>query len=169
MMVRAAVSLGANVGDRRAALDQAVAVLREVPGLLRLAMSPVYETEPVGGVAQPSFLNAVVVLDVETSSAQALAGQLLRVARRAEAELRRVRDVRWGPRTLDVDVLSVADLVSDDPELTLPHPRLAERAFVLIPWADVDPDYAVPGLASVRTLLAQLPERERLGVRRADA
>lgn len=165
--MRAALSIGANLGDRRAALQHAVDVLRGAPGVVRLEVSPVYETEPIGGVAQPPFLNAVVVLDVTGTSAEEVAAQLLATARQAEADLARVRDVRWGPRTLDVDVLTVGSLVSDDPELTLPHSRLAERAFVLVPWADVDPDGDVPGLGTVRALLSRLPLGERSGVRPA--
>lgn len=165
--MRAALSLGANLGDRRAALDHALAALRELPGVVSVAVSPVYETEPVGGVKQPPFLNAVVVLDLATDSPEELARLLLVTARQAETDLGRTRAVHWGPRTLDVDVLAVGDLVSDDPELTVPHPRLAERAFVLVPWADVDPDYRVPGMGRVSGLLARLPADDRAGVRPA--
>lgn len=162
--VRAALSIGANLGDRRGALEWAVHHLRSVSGVVQLTASPVYETVPVGGVEQPDFLNAVVVLDVDTTSPEDLAWLLLETAHDVEAELGRVRDTRWGPRSLDVDVLAVGGLVSDDAELTLPHPRLGERAFVLAPWADVDPDFVVPGLGRVADLLARLPAAERAGV-----
>jgi 2-amino-4-hydroxy-6-hydroxymethyldihydropteridine diphosphokinase len=129
--VRAYLGLGANLGDRWAALRQAVASLPDV-----VAVSPVYETAPVGGpVGQPPYLNAVVALDTALTPRQ-----LLEVAHRLEQEAGRVRAERWGPRTLDVDVLLVGDLVVDEPDLQVPHPRLWERPFVLVPLADVAPD-----------------------------
>lgn len=163
--VRWAVSLGANLGDRLRALRHAVAALEERTS--RFRVSSLYETDPVGGVEQPDFLNAVVVGDTETDDAAALAWHLLEVGRRVEAELHRVREVRWGPRTVDVDVLAVGGWRSDDPELIVPHPRAAERAFVLVPWAEVDPDFEVPGVGTVAAALAALPSDETRGVRLA--
>lgn len=129
--MRAYLGLGANLGDRWAALRRAVASLPDV-----VAVSPVYETAPVGGpVGQPPYLNAVVALDTELTPRQ-----LLEVAHRLEQEAGRVRAERWGPRTLDVDVLLVGDLVVDEPDLQVPHPRLWGRPFVLIPLADVAPE-----------------------------
>lgn len=163
--MRIALSVGSNLGDREAALRAGVDAVAALPGVARMQVSPFYETDPVGGVEQPDFLNAVIVADVDASDAQRLADELLAMARSVEADLARVRQVRWGPRTVDVDILAVADLRSDDPELTVPHPRVAERAFVLVPWADVDPGFDVPGLGVVADLLAALPSDEVAGVR----
>lgn len=128
---RAFVGLGSNLGDRRAFLEAAVADLPDV-----VAVSPVYETDPVGGPDdQGCYLNAVVELWTSLSP-----HQLLGAARRAEEAARRVRGPRWGPRTLDVDILMVGELTVDDDELTVPHPRMWERGFVLVPLADLAPD-----------------------------
>lgn len=138
--VRAALALGANLGDREASLRSAVADLANVPGVRLLCVSPVYETPPVGGPAQGSYLNAVVVVATTLSPRS-----LLRAVHRVEHAHGRVRSVRWGPRTLDVDVLAHGDLVAADEELTVPHPRAHERGFVLVPWAAADPDAVLPG------------------------
>jgi 2-amino-4-hydroxy-6-hydroxymethyldihydropteridine diphosphokinase len=131
--VRAFVALGSNLGDRREHLRRAVAGLPDV-----VAVSPVYETDPVGGPAgQGPYLNAVVELDTELGPRD-----LLDVGRRLEEEAGRVRAERWGARTLDVDVLLVGDLVVDEPDLQVPHPRLRQRAFVLVPLHDLAPDVA---------------------------
>lgn len=131
-MTRAYLSLGSNVGDRRRNLSEGV---RIVVGSDPHRVSRVYETEPVGGVDQADFWNLVVELDAPTDPRELLAR-----AHRAEAARSRIRQVRWGPRTLDVDVLWVEGVVSDDPTLTLPHPRLYERAFVLHPLRELAPD-----------------------------
>ena len=129
--MRAFVALGANLGERRARLREAVAGL---PGVV--AVSNVYETDAVGGPAgQPPFLNAVVELDTDLSPRE-----LLDVARTLEAAAGRVRSERWGPRTLDVDVLLVGDLTVDEPDLVVPHPRLWARSFVLVPLHDLAPE-----------------------------
>jgi 2-amino-4-hydroxy-6-hydroxymethyldihydropteridine diphosphokinase len=155
-MTRAVLSLGANLGDRLAALRSAVTAFQ--PWVQ--AVSPVYETPPWGPVAQDDYLNAVLVA---ADPAAAPADWLAR-ARAVEAAAGRIRDVRWGPRTLDVDVIAVDDIVSGDPELTLPHPRAAQRAFVLLPWLDVEPDATLGGEPITR-LLGRLPEAEVAGVR----
>ena len=125
------VALGSNLGDRWAHLRAAVAGL---PGMV--AVSDVYETEPVGGPAgQDLYLNAVVELETDLSPRA-----LLDVAWGLEAAAGRVRAARWGPRTLDVDILLVGDLEVDDPDLVVPHPRLWERSFVLIPLHDLAPE-----------------------------
>jgi 2-amino-4-hydroxy-6-hydroxymethyldihydropteridine diphosphokinase len=134
--VTAVLSLGSNVGDRLAHLRSAVELLEPV------AVSPVYETAPWGGVVQDDFLNVVVVCDVDAPEAW-------RRAVTAEEAEGRVRAERWGPRTLDVDVV-VAD--GSDPALVLPHPHAHERAFVLVPWLDVDPDAVLPGYGRVADL-----------------
>ena len=124
-----------------------------------MAVSPVYETAPVGGPPQPDYLNAVLLART-TLPSRVLLDRLHEV----EAASERVRDVRWGPRTLDIDIIAVEGEVSDDPELTLPHPRAHERAFVLAPWHDVDPGAVLPGHGTVAALLAATDES---GVRRS--
>ena len=125
------LSLGSNVGDRRAHLLDAIPL---VAGGDIYRLSQVYETEPVGGVAQDDFWNMVIELDTDASPRA-----LLSRARLAEAAAQRTREVRWGPRTLDVDVLLVGEETSDDPEILVPHPRLFERAFVLVPLHELAP------------------------------
>ena len=133
-MTRAYLGLGSNLGDRLAHLQLAVDHLASADGVRVTAVSPVYETDPVGGPAQDDFLNAVVAVDTDL---EPLA--LLAECAAAEAAAARVRDVRWGPRTLDVDVLWIEGYESAEPVLTVPHPRMAERAFVLAPLHDLDP------------------------------
>jgi 2-amino-4-hydroxy-6-hydroxymethyldihydropteridine diphosphokinase len=128
---RAFVGLGSNLGDRAAHLRTAVAGLPDL-----VAVSPVYETEPVGGPpGQGPYLNLVAELDTPLAPRQ-----LLALARRLEEAADRVRTVRWGPRTLDVDVLLVGDLVVDEEDLVVPHPRMWERAFVVAPLGDLAPE-----------------------------
>ncbi len=129
---RAFVSLGANVGERAAALRAALTALAGLPGTTVVASSRVYETEPQDLPDQPAFLNQVVCLETTLAPAQVLAA-----AQRAEDAAGRVRDVRFGPRTLDVDILLFEGVESAEPELTLPHPRLWQRAFVLVPLAEL--------------------------------
>jgi 2-amino-4-hydroxy-6-hydroxymethyldihydropteridine diphosphokinase len=129
-VTRAFVGLGSNLGDRMHYLRDAVAGLDHV-----VAVSPVYETEPVGGPEQDPYLNVVVELDWPDSPYE-----LLQACRRVEAAAERVRDVRWGPRTLDADVLLIDGVTLEDPELTVPHPRMWERRFVVAPLADLAPD-----------------------------
>lgn len=155
-MSTAVLSIGSNEGDRLAHLRTAVDTFRDV----LVAASPVYETPPWGPVPQPDYLNAVLIVDDSTASAR----DWLHRAHRAEAAAQRVRDVRWGPRTLDVDVVSVDDESSADPELTLPHPRAAQRAFVLIPWLAVQPMAQLGGVP-VATLLDSLDPDDVAGVR----
>jgi 2-amino-4-hydroxy-6-hydroxymethyldihydropteridine diphosphokinase len=143
------LALGSNLGDRLANLQGGVDALCAGPGLENVAVSPVYETAAVGGPAQPDYLNAVL-----TASTSLPARAVLDRGRAAEAALRRVRGQRWGPRTLDVDVIVYGDEISGDPELTLPHPRAHERAFVLAPWHDLAPDAAIPGHGRIADLLA---------------
>jgi 2-amino-4-hydroxy-6-hydroxymethyldihydropteridine diphosphokinase len=143
------LALGSNLGDRLANLQAGVDALCARPGLSNVAISPVYETAPVGGPAQPDYLNAVLVA-ATTLSAQAV----LERGQEAESALGRVRGQRWAPRTLDVDVIVYGTEVSDDPGLTLPHSRAHERAFVLAPWHDLDPGAVIPGQGRVADLLA---------------
>jgi len=155
-MSTAVLSVGSNMGDRLATLQDAVDAMRPWVRVV----SPVYETAPWGPVPQDDYLNIAVVVSDDASSAR----DWLVLAQRLENHAGRVRDVRWGPRTLDVDVIDVDAITQDDPELTLPHPRAAERAFVLVPWLDVDPDATLGGRA-VRDVIATLPADEVGGVR----
>ncbi|MEU0243072.1 2-amino-4-hydroxy-6-hydroxymethyldihydropteridine diphosphokinase [Streptomyces sp. NPDC006235] len=147
---RAVVALGSNLGNRLETLQGAIDALEDTPGVRIKAVSPVYETEPWGvdPGSQPAYFNAVVVLKTTLPPSS-----LLERAHAVEEAFHRVRDERWGPRTLDVDIVSYADVVSDDPQLTLPHPRAHERAFVLAPWHDLDPEAQLPGRGPVAGLL----------------
>lgn len=146
------VALGSNVGDRAQLLRAAVADLAATDGVEVAAVSPVVTTRPVGGPeGQPDYLNAVVRLSTTLGPFE-----LLAVCQAIETAHDRVRDVRWGPRTLDVDIVDYAGLTMDEPALTLPHPRAAERAFVLVPWSMMDADAQLHG-TSVR-LLAERAE-----------
>jgi 2-amino-4-hydroxy-6-hydroxymethyldihydropteridine diphosphokinase len=143
------LSLGSNLGDRRAHLRAGLDVIgARIP--VR-AVSPLYETAPVGVVDQPAFLNCVAIVETDDPLVAWDA------ARAAEDTRGRLRSTRWGPRSLDVDVVAVDSVVQDDPRLTLPHPRAYERAFVLRPWLDVDPDAEIAGRGPVWRLLRDLP------------
>ncbi|MEU5423515.1 2-amino-4-hydroxy-6-hydroxymethyldihydropteridine diphosphokinase [Streptomyces sp. NPDC001407] len=150
---RAVISLGSNLGNRLETLQGAIDALEDTPGLRVKAVSPVYETEPWGVEpgTQPAYFNAVVLVRTTLPP-----DSLLERGHAIEEAFERVRDERWGPRTLDVDIVSYQDVLSDDPVLTLPHPRVHERAFVLAPWHDVDPEAVVPGRGAVVELLAQV-------------
>ena len=138
---RAVLALGSNLGERSDTLSAAVADIVDPPEVRLLAISPIVQTKAVGGPAgQPDFLNMVIA--VETTLAPLA---LLRHCHAVEQKHLRVRDVHWGPRTLDVDIITYGELVSSDPELTLPHPRAAERAFVLYPWSLIDPAAELDG------------------------
>ena len=138
---RVALGLGSNLGDRLGYLQSAVDCLR-TSGLKDLRASAVYETEPVGGPEQDSFLNAVVIADTAQDP-----GEILEICQRCEEQAERVRAEHWGPRTLDIDVLAVDGIRTNTATLTLPHPLSLTRAFVLVPWSDVDPDFEVdPGV-----------------------
>jgi 2-amino-4-hydroxy-6-hydroxymethyldihydropteridine diphosphokinase len=153
--VTAVLSLGSNLGDRLAHLRAGVDLLRQVVPVT--AVSAVYETDPVGVDGQTPYLNCVAVVDCDDSEAVFVAAQ------RAELLRGRIRSTRWGPRTLDVDVVTVDAVRQDDPRLTLPHPRAHERAFVLVPWSEIDPVAELPGRGPVRGLLAGI---DTGGVRR---
>jgi 2-amino-4-hydroxy-6-hydroxymethyldihydropteridine diphosphokinase len=162
-MNRVTLSIGSNVGDRRAHLQSVVDALASAV----LTVSPVYETAAWGPVPQDDYLNAVLIAAGPDDDPR---GWLDR-AQALEQAAGRERTVRWGPRTLDVDVLQVVGgdgvaVRSDDPELTLPHPRAHERAFVLVPWADVDPTATLAGHGTVGELAAALGPHELATVRR---
>src|SRR5918997_2807666 len=164
-MTRAVLSLGANLGDRAGTLRAALSALAD-DGLV--ARSVLYETPPWGPVEQPPYLNAIAIVRGPRDAA----GWLAR-AHELEQAAGRTRDVRWGARTLDVDVITVtADdgtpVISDDPALTLPHPRAHERAFVLVPWLTLEPTAELPGRGRVADLVAALPPEDVAAVTRWD-
>ena len=139
-MAEVLLGLGSNLGDRLATLQRALDLLA-VRGVRAIASSRVWATAPLGGPAdQGEFLNVVVRADGGALDVSAV----LDAAHDVEAELGRVREVRWGPRTIDIDVLLFGAYRSDDPRLTIPHPRIVQRAFVVLPWLDLDPDPSLP-------------------------
>jgi 2-amino-4-hydroxy-6-hydroxymethyldihydropteridine diphosphokinase len=156
-MSRAVLSLGSNLGDRLGHLQLAVDGLSDA----LVAVSPVYETAAWGVTDQPDFLNAVLVVSAPDEDEW---GWLAR-GQRLERAAGRVRDVRWGPRTLDVDVVTVDGVRSDHPDLLLPHPGTPDRATVLVPWLEVEPDAVLPGHGPVADLLRGL---STAGIRRRD-
>jgi 2-amino-4-hydroxy-6-hydroxymethyldihydropteridine diphosphokinase len=152
-MATAYIGLGANLGDRMTTLRMAIQRLETLGRIA--AVSSLYETEPVGYLEQPRFLNSVVALDTALAPAN-LIGGLLGI----ERDLGRARSFPNAPRTLDLDLLMVDDVILDTPELTLPHPRLHERAFVLVPLAEIAPELVHPGFGkSVQELLNTLPDQ----------
>ena len=164
-MTRAVLSLGANLGDRAAAVRGALTALQG-DGLV--ARSTLYETPPWGPVEQPPYLNAIAIVRGPRDAR----GWLAR-AHELEQAAGRTREVRWGARTLDVDVVTVTEddgtpVLSDDPDLTLPHPRAHERAFVLVPWLTLDPAAVLPGHGSVADLVRDLPADDVAAVVRWD-
>jgi 2-amino-4-hydroxy-6-hydroxymethyldihydropteridine diphosphokinase len=139
MAVVAFLGLGSNLGDRLANLQAAVDALQAEAGLRVTASSRVWETKPVGGPPQPDYLNTVIRIETDLS-----ARDLLDVARRVEARLGRVRKERWGARTMDVDILLYDDEEVDESDLVVPHPRMKQRAFVLLPLLELEPDPVLP-------------------------
>jgi 2-amino-4-hydroxy-6-hydroxymethyldihydropteridine diphosphokinase len=150
-VTRAYIGLGANLGPREITLLQAVDLLAETEGVEVRAVSQLRETDPVGVVDQPPFLNGAVAVDTSLSPRELL-DRLLGI----EQALGRVRDVRWGPRVVDLDLLVYGELQVDEPGLRVPHPRLPERRFALEPLAELDPELDVPGLGGVEEALAAL-------------
>ena len=150
-MTRAYVGLGANIGPREVTLLRAVDRLAQAAGIEIVAVSQLRETEPVGVVEQPPFLNGALALDT-TLPPRALLELLLEV----ERSLGRVRTERWGPRTVDLDLLVYGDEIVDEPGLRVPHARLHERRFALEPLAELDPGLVIPGIGTVSAALAAL-------------
>lgn len=151
-MTVAYIGLGSNLDDPSAHLERALHELDALPATRLTARSPLYRTAPVGLTDQPEFINAVAALST-TLPPHELLNALLAI----EQAHRRVRAVRWGPRTLDLDLLLYGDSMLNDAVLTLPHPRLHERAFVLYPLADLAPALDIPGYGPLRALLAACP------------
>ena len=148
--MKAVIALGANIGSPREQMDVAIALLREATEVR--AVSTYFVTKPVGGPEQPDYLNAVCILDSELPALD-----LLAVLQGIEKSLGRERDVRWGPRTIDLDLIQYGSLLSAAAELELPHPRAHERRFVLEPWCEIEPDAILLTHGKISDLLAQLP------------
>jgi 2-amino-4-hydroxy-6-hydroxymethyldihydropteridine diphosphokinase len=148
--MKAVVALGANIGSPREQMDVAIALLREATQVI--AVSTYFVTKPVGGPEQPDYLNAVCILESELPALD-----LLAVLQGIEKSLGRERDVRWGPRTIDLDLIQYGSLLSAAAELELPHPRAHERRFVLEPWYEIEPDAILITHGKISDLLEQLP------------
>lgn len=154
-------SLGSNLGDPLSNLQGAISTLRDTPDVIVVQVSSVYQTDPVGGPDDsPDFLNAVVLAETTLDETT-----LLERALAIEDAFGRVRMEEWGPRTLDVDLIVVGKAEIDRPHLRLPHPHAHERAFVLVPWAEVEPAGEIPGKGLIADLLDGL---DTSGVRRRD-
>lgn len=151
MAATAYLGLGANLGDRLTNLQEAVWRLAAQPRVTVVRSSRVYETDPVGGLPQPSFLNAVIEISTELDPRE-----LLGACAGIEDALGRVRRERWGPRTIDIDILLFDDLDVDEPDLVVPHPRMHERGFVLAPLAELVADPPLPGGRRLASLRAEL-------------
>ncbi len=150
--MKAVIALGANIGDPRANVDLAIALLREASDVQ--AVSSYYTTAPVGGPQQPDYVNAVCIVESELPALD-----LLSVMHGIEKTLGRQRNERWGPRTIDLDLIQYGSIISHSEELELPHPRAHERRFVLEPWCEVDPAAILLTHGPIKQLLAQLPDR----------
>lgn len=151
-LVPAFIGVGSNLGEPRARVLAAFDALADLPRTRLVARSRLYRTRPFGPVPQGDFINAVAKLETQLP-----ARELLSAIRRIEAEAGRIRDERWGPRTLDLDLLLYGNECIDLPDLTVPHPGIAERGFVLAPLSDIAPELAVPGAGQVQALLRALP------------
>jgi len=152
--MKVVMALGSNLGNREANIEGAVAELNKIMEITHL--SALIETDPVGGPSQPQYLNAVAIGESDLSPEE-----LLQEALRIESELGRVRLEKWGPRIIDIDLITVGDIVMTTETLTLPHPFAHLRNFVLAPWAEIEPDATLPGWGSISVLLSDLDEREK--------
>lgn len=148
--MKAVIALGANIGNPEEQMDIAIALLREALDLK--ALSSIIRTAPVGGPTQPDYLNAVCIAESDLP-----ASDLLALLHGIEKSLGRVREERWGPRTIDLDLIQYGTILSSADELTLPHPRAHERRFVLEPWCEIEPDAILLTHGKISDLLAQLP------------
>lgn len=148
--MKAVIALGANLEEPAAAVELAIALLEQSTDLV--ARSSLYSTKPVGGPPQSDYINAIAIIDSELP-----AQDLLDLLHGIEKSMGRVRHERWGPRVIDLDLITYGDLQSGDEGLTLPHPRAHERRFVLEPWLEIEPDALLPPYGLVRDILAELP------------
>ncbi len=158
-MTIAWLGVGSNIGDRLGYLQAGAAALGQLAETAVLAKSSIYETEPVGGVEQGPFLNGVIKIETSLSPEQ-----LLEAVQQIEKANGRERFIHWGPRTLDIDILAYGQQIVEKSYLRIPHPYLQERAFVLVPWAEIDSSWQIPGQGMVGTLLEELPILDLAGV-----
>lgn len=158
-MNKALISLGSNLGDSIATLKSALALLKNTPGIKINKISSFYKTPPVGGVIQDDFINACALLDVAFN-----AHDLMQTLLDIEKEFKRERIIRWGPRTLDLDLIDFNGEISNDSFITLPHPRAYQRAFVLVPANEIAPDLLLGGKYSIQHYLKNLSENDIKGI-----
>ena len=147
--MKAVIALGSNLGDRELNIDSAVAEISKIIEVTHLSTN--HETDPVGGPDQPKYLNAVLIAESLLAP-----DELLKALLAIESRLGRVREIHWGPRTIDLDLIIVDDEKIDSPDLVLPHPRAHERRFVLKPWAEIDPDAVLPGHGRIEEILLRI-------------
>lgn len=147
--MKAVIALGSNLGDRELNIDSAVAEIAKIIEVTHLSTN--HETDPVGGPDQPKYLNAVLIAESLLAP-----DELLKALHAIESRLGRVRDIHWGPRTIDLDLIIVDDEKIDSPDLVLPHPRAHERRFVLEPWAEIDPEAVLPGHGRIEEILLRI-------------
>lgn len=155
--MRYVIGVGANLGVAHETVRRELAELPAAIGATSHVSSSLYATSPVGGPDQDEFVNAILIVESPLEPATVLG-----LLQQREQQAGRVRDVRWGPRTLDLDIIDVDGRVSDDPALTLPHPRAHLRGFVLIPWTEIDPEAVIPGHGSVSDSIAGLDPDQRV-------
>jgi 2-amino-4-hydroxy-6-hydroxymethyldihydropteridine diphosphokinase len=151
--VKYVIALGSNLGDRLARLESAISSIGAFAKIQ--CISSFIETAPVGGPEQPDYMNGVLIAESDL-----LPSDFLDNLHQIENAAGRTREVRWGARTLDLDIIVAGEITQDDPKLTLPHPRAHERAFVLQPWLEIEPNAVIPGRGSVEAILAALPAQE---------
>ena len=147
--MKAVIALGSNLGNRELNIDSAIAELVKIVEITHLSTN--HETDPVGGPEQPKYLNAIAIAETELEPEELLIAML-----EIENKLGRKREVYWGPRTLDLDLIVFGDEVIDSEILVLPHPRAHERRFVLEPWLEIEPDAHIPGIGKVKSILQQI-------------
>jgi len=147
--MKAVIALGSNLGNRELNIDSAIAELAKIVEITHLSTN--HETDPVGGPEQPKYLNAIAIAETELKPEELLIAML-----EIENKLGRKREVHWGPRTLDLDLIVFGDEVIDSEILVLPHPRAHERRFVLEPWIEIEPDAYIPGIGKVESILQQI-------------
>jgi 2-amino-4-hydroxy-6-hydroxymethyldihydropteridine diphosphokinase len=147
--MKAVIALGSNLGNRELNIDSAIAELAKIVEITHLSTN--HETDPVGGPEQPKYLNAIAIAETELKPEELLIAML-----EIENKLGRKREIHWGPRTLDLDLIVFGDEVIDSEILVLPHPRAHERRFVLEPWLEIEPDAYIPGIGKVESILQQI-------------
>lgn len=151
--MKAVIALGANLDEPEENVELAISLIDQSLDLI--ARSSLYKTTPVGGPEQPDYINAVCIVETQLPP-----HELLHLLQGIEKSMGRVRDVRWGPRVIDCDLIAYEDLIVNDDELTLPHPSAHQRRFVLEPWLEIDPTAVLANHGSIATILAQLPQAE---------